>query len=667
MKPLKFFYFLLLCGIFSGSVQASSFELNGLVFDIKDRLPVANQLVYFHIQANPQLNETVTDTNGMFTAVVEMENFESDIVEFFTMDPCSGDTVYQYFYPYMSNNFISFYVCHPSEPPSCNAFFKYAYQNSLDSALTDPNATDSMTIYFFDASAGNPNRWTWDFGDGNTDTVENPVHTYQLKGEYLVNLEISTSSCTSSYSNIIYLGVPSNDCMANFWYVINNGSDSTYTDSSITTVSNELTVNFYDASSGNPNIWYWKFGDDTYSFEQNPTHIFTSSGVYIVSLLVIGENCNNITSQLITIEEPAPDCKAVFGYDYLNWNDSSWFEDSTNTEELTFYFYDYSYGDPTQWAWNFGDGGTSTDQNPTHTYSSAGEYWVSLDIKSETCESSYGMPVWAGGYTNDTTWQPDGCMSMFIPEMLGNFTVQFTNLSYGGFGNCIWDFGDGITNMEMNPVHIYPQAGNYLVTLTISSADTCSSSFSMEIFVTNEPDSTELKALFCPELSGNMVRFHDLSEGNILNWYWDFGDGMSVREPNPVHYYQELGTYIVTLGIGNALQVSTYTMQIDLKTGDYKGFFNGTGINSTPMLNTNLAAYPVPMDNELTIRFNSDKSTSGIIQIVDISGKVIYEKMVTLNTGENKMQVSTLRWMSGVYFLNLIIPQEPVNRIKLIK
>jgi len=138
----------------------------------------------------------------------------------------------------------------------------------------------------------------------------------------------------------------------------------------------ENEFDFTDQSYFNPTTWMWTFGDGNSSTEQNPTHDYENLGTYEVCLTVTNENgsdmsCNNIILEAIVV---APN--AAFSYVDIG---------------LIVDFTDISQNIPTSWFWNFGNGYTSTDQSPTHSYDAPGVYEVCLtatnDVGSDTfCE-----------------------------------------------------------------------------------------------------------------------------------------------------------------------------------------------------------------------------------------------------------------------------------------
>ncbi|AKB34216.1 cell surface protein [Methanosarcina siciliae HI350] len=136
-----------------------------------------------------------------------------------------------------------------------------------------------------------------------------------------------------------------------------------------------LTVNFTDDSTGSPTSWSWDFGDGTNSTEQNPSHTYNSTGNYTVSLTVSndGGSDSEVKIDYITVSSTPvePELVAAFTADVTE-----------GTDPLTVNFTDQSTGSPTAWEWDFGDGANSTEQNPSHTYVSSGNYTVNLTVEN---------------------------------------------------------------------------------------------------------------------------------------------------------------------------------------------------------------------------------------------------------------------------------------------
>jgi serine protease len=138
-----------------------------------------------------------------------------------------------------------------------------------------------------------------------------------------------------------------------------------------------LTVVFTDASTNNPTSWSWTFGDGGTSTAQNPSHTYTAAGTYTVTLTATNAygSDSETKTNYITVTNPPTDPPVA---DFSG-------TPTSGSAPLTVVFTDASTNNPTSWSWTFGDGGTSTAQNPSHTYTAAGTYTVSL-----TATNAYG-------------------------------------------------------------------------------------------------------------------------------------------------------------------------------------------------------------------------------------------------------------------------------------
>ncbi|AKB81516.1 Cell surface protein [Methanosarcina barkeri 3] len=197
-----------------------------------------------------------------------------------------------------------------------------------------------------------------DFGDNSpASSTANVIHTYATPGVYKVNLtaanEVSTDSMVQTIK-VIQATPPSADFTSNR-----------------TEGSRPLNIAFKDISTGLPDSWSWNFGDGNTSADKNPVHVYSSDGVYTVTLKVTNSKGSNSTQKInyITVSTKPPL--------------SNFYSNITSGNiPLTVQFTDTSTGSPASWNWNFGDGTNSTEQNPIHTYFSAGTYNVTLVVSN---------------------------------------------------------------------------------------------------------------------------------------------------------------------------------------------------------------------------------------------------------------------------------------------
>ena len=265
--------------------------------------------------------------------------------------------------------------------------------------------------------------------------------------------DIDNLSCNSSYAGKLGAG------RVNAYNAVNEGGanpPNAAFSADPTSGCAPLTVNFTDESTGDITSWSWDFGDGSTSTEQNPTHTYNSAGSYTVSLTVTGPGGSDTETKAdyITVTD-------VPNADFVG-------DPTSGTAPLTVSFTDQSTGNPTSWSWDFGDGSTSTEQNPTHTYNAAGTYTVKLTA-SNSCGSDTETKV---DYITVNESSCDAPVADFTGSPTSGeapLTVTFTDQSTNNPTSWSWDFGDGGTSTEQNPVHTYNSAGTYTVKLTATN------------------------------------------------------------------------------------------------------------------------------------------------------------------------------------------------------
>jgi PKD repeat protein len=339
------------------------------------------------------------------------------------------------------------------------------------------------------------------------------------------------------------------------------------------------------------------------------------------------------------------------------------------------FFYDQSFSLLDQiisWSWDFGDGNTSNEQNPVHTYDEEGLYEVILTIiTAEGCASTTVILVDTGdggGYP----W-PD-CQALFFFEQSTDvpFTFQFIDFSIGEADSWSWDFGDGNTSNEQNPVHTYTEEGAYFVTLTITAGD-CSSTMPMLLF-TDETIwyPSECMALFLPLIipDANEVVFLNLSSADAVSYEWDFGDGNTSDEQNPIYTYAEGGMYEISLTITTADGCqNTFSVTMNLDGEGFTGNPQYLLVNDTaeePQALETINAYPNPFKDQLVVEFEAPATENYTLRLYSIDGKLQYEQRHNLNAGLHRLEISTPVLASGMYFLQVQSGKQATS-IKLVK
>ena len=318
-----------------------------------------------------------------------------------------------------------------------------------------------------------------------------------------------------------------------------------------------LAVQFNDTSIGDPTAWLWSFGDNTTSTEQHPIHTYTTAGVYTVSLTATnaGGSSTETKTDYITVLEPPV---AVFTANVTEGN-----------MPLAVRFIDQSAGNVTAWFWDFGDGVTSTEQSPTHLYTAAGAYTVSLNASN-----AYGYNI--STPTTVTVLEPPvAVFTANVTEGNAPLAVRFINQSAGNVTAWLWDFGDGTTSTEQSPTHLYTAAGAYTVSLNASNAYGYNISTPTTITVL-EPLVANFTASTTTGPAPLVVQFSDVSAGNPTAWLWSFGDGNTSTDQNPIHTYTAPGNYTVNLTASTASGSATLSRPGYI-TVTVKGDFSGDG------------------------------------------------------------------------------------------
>ncbi|MEW6069366.1 MAG: right-handed parallel beta-helix repeat-containing protein [Candidatus Thermoplasmatota archaeon] len=202
------------------------------------------------------------------------------------------------------------------------------------------------------------------------------------------------------------------------------------------------------------------------------------------------------------------------------------------------------------WYWEFGDGNISTLQNPTHQYADDGTYWVNLTVTDDdgaTDTISKSIAVANVAPTANFTYSP---VSPTTAD-----TIQFSDTSTDFDGTIVswyWEFGDGSTSTLPNPQHQYADNGTYWVNLTVTDDDGATDTISKSIAVANVAPTANFTWSPVSPITADIIQFSDAStdtDGTIVSWYWEFGDGSTSTLPNPQHQYADDGTYYVNLTV----------------------------------------------------------------------------------------------------------------------
>jgi PKD repeat protein len=255
----------------------------------------------------------------------------------------------------------------------------------------------------------------------------------------------------------------------------------------------------------------------------------------------------------------------------------------SGTAPLAVRFLDYSNG-AVAWSWDFGDGLTSTEHAPAHTYRGPGRYTVSLttaDAVGRSATETRHEYIVATEPAPGPAPGPKASLFANRSEGAAPLVVAFTDESTGDPYAWIWEFGDNATSLEQNPVHTYTVPGTYLVNLTvISPTGTARTRYPERIEVGPDPRApvTNFTLSRSSGPAPLLVRFTDTSTGSPFSWRWDFGGLAWTTSTNPSVVFRRPGDYAVTLTVTNAFGSSMATKNITV-TGTVPRSIRGSPVS----------------------------------------------------------------------------------------
>jgi uncharacterized repeat protein (TIGR01451 family) len=277
------------------------------------------------------------------------------------------------------------------------------------------------------------------------------------------------------------------------------------------------------------------------------------------------------------------------------------------------------------YTWDFGDGSTSTQQNPTKQYSAPGVYQVTFTVSDGQCSDSHSgqVVVYPAPIASFTT-------TPAIPAICLGADLQFVDTSTPGTAAGItpasivkweWDFGDGSAHsLDRNPLHRYLSAGNYQVTLKVTDSRGCTASVISSVQVRANPVPTF--TVDTPTLCfrpGLLAQFHgQATQGSgPYAFAWDYGDGITGSGSDPTHKYANYGTYNVKLTVtDNNGCTGTTTSQITIVDCDPPGI-DGVTAFSQPIcsgLKQVVDAHVVDYVGVTSVTFNYQVNGGAVIQ-----------------------------------------------------
>lgn len=446
--------------------------------------------------------------------------------------------------------------------------------------------TEPLTFEFFDTSVGDIDSWTWDFGDGSVSSDQNPIHTYAYEGTYLVVLFIETiDTCFSYFGIVVWVENDTTHCNAAFNVMLDtlNAVPRTYF--------------FTDHSEGEIESWYWEFGDGSYSYEQNPVHVFNEGGNYDVCLTV--NTCPYDTSTA---------CELVSTLDYYNFGGQAFIGnypiniDSTDDANIaTVYLYRKINN-----IWQY------MDQREFWKY---GYYWFfdkpegQYLIKTELNENSLEYYNYAPAYYKDAiSWKNARVFTLSNDQQFDvNISFQELSTASSGIGS-------------LSGIIISGQSCNI-----IQNIDT------EHVLVQLFNNAMELIAYTYSDVDGR-YEFTGLGMGNY-----------SIKAEYTGRYADE-----TNITLSNA-EPSVDNIEL---TVHCEHILDIIEIITGKQIQVNLP-YPDPANDYLNIQINSALNTSGTISIYNLNGNIVHNRALEIVAGSQTISTRVSTLPSGLYSLRI--------------
>jgi gliding motility-associated-like protein len=365
----------------------------------------------------------------------------------------------------------------------------------------------------------------WNLGDGSTANTALVSHTYAGPGSYNVTLSVvSGAGCTGQTTQQVMV-FPNPVADFNFTEVC-AGTPTPLTDASSVAAPSVLSE------------WLWDIGNNgIIDYQtQNPQHTFGLGGNYNVTLTAISDfGCETsvtlpVTASFIPVATISATSVCV--------GENTAFSDLSTV----------AVGSITGWDWDFGDGNGSAQQSPEHAYAAPGAYTVTLTVTSNNnCADATTFNANVRQLPVPDFADIEQCFVSALP-----FADQST-IGDGVLAGWEWDFGDGGSSTQQNPIHTYPDFGDYDVRLTVTSAVGCVDSITKTITLYDNPTAGFEAEIGC---QGELVQLTDTSttgSGIITQWAWTFPAGGNSDIQNPQHAFGTAGNVNVTLAVTSDL------------------------------------------------------------------------------------------------------------------
>ncbi len=578
-------------GIFVGDTIGNMIIVAGDVFDEIDSSLIVGHDVYISIDSNSVFpgydNMVATDEDGAYSDFIALPpEFAEGVVNVGTYD-CVGDFINEDLV-FSQNNFFlikDFYICTDSVQPQCAADFTF-----------NQDPSDPFTFFFFDNSSGNITGYNWEFGDGDISTEPNPVHAYNSTGDFDVCLVIVSDSLGYSCSDTVCKTITVDYLlMAAFDYSLDTLSGNT------------RLFSFTDMGIGDPDSYFWDFGDGGSSQVQDPTHEFAGAGEFTVCLQVV----RNLSGGNVMTDNV---CKTLVAPEYYDFGG------------LT-YLGDYPLNNPvpegdTGIAYLYRKYNNTVVPADTNLFYEFGYYWF-----PNTREGDYIIKV---GLTDNSTHYNDYMQAYYVDALRWDKAPVFQ----------LADTGNFMTDVHLKELY---GTGNGIGVLSgnIQIEGTCPG-FSVD---------------------GIIVMLFD-NEDNLLSFTLTDEDGgfsFSNLEMGLYKLYAEetaLFSWATSANLDNGNPVqSGIELQMTCE--------GAVGMNTLAESGIVVGdVFPNPVVDEININLDLTGESEVWAVVFDMTGRKTKERVFPLFDGNNRLKISADQLPKGVYVLSLRFPENKMEFLK---
>lgn len=479
--------------------------------------------------------------------------------------------------------------------------------------FTQINVCEGSVTPFSDGSfipAGTPN-YEWDFGDGSAlGSGSNPTHQYTTPGVYKVTLTVTAQGCTDKTENYVTYAPRA---------VVDFTPSAAGCNSTAISFTNGTTVDFGQLG------YNWNFGDNTFSTERAPSHLYGSFGTIDITLTVTTDlGCVDMkTKQISLIEAP----KANFTTSLLCDKDNVDFTNTTIEPGSA----------NTTYEWSISDGTSYMTKDVTHSFPSLGSYTVTLKAFADNgCITTM---------TKTFTVEEGPIVGFFASDVCEGTEVELLNATVGNAGNFSnsWDFGPAGTSTDKNPVVMLPVGANS-VTLTVSTPNGCSATMTKTVNVIAMPTLSNLSVESGTQGNGTMILTGDIGPLNT-NYMIFWGDG--IKTPGTVqsstlteiHTYTIDGNHTIEVRLDNKGCLNMGTVTAEVFRTSVVNFSEGT-----------LNVYPNPGNGLFNLDLSGLNTTDIRIDVYAANGQLI-DGHVELNGNAAQLDLSSA--VAGVYLVRV--------------